>query len=397
MKDRFIYVAIFFSFATLSFLGCENEYPPSIWNPEFQGKPDPVITSVDPPDVAFAGIGVLTITGQNFSPTPEENHVYFNGVEGTILSASATELQVRAPNVPGDSIMIKLRVDGAILFAEYSPYRLDLAAIDWGGLGKFDDAYGIAVDKEENVYVSLKGKKIIKITTDGEQQPFATTLVDKASNMRFGPDGYLYYGNILQFVFRVAPDGSKDELFARLSGGVFDLDFDQHGNLYAAGGGNKIFRIKSDGSNTIAAEYPSIFIKAVRVFNGYVYVGGKNSSTAEQAVWRNQIISADELGPNELYFDWTQAFGAGADVLSLTFAEDGDMYIGTDAPEGIMVVHPDGSSEPLYPGVLLPETYAMSWGNGQYLYVNRRNSDPDIKGIIRIDMLKKGAPYYGRQ
>ncbi|MDQ7053702.1 MAG: hypothetical protein Q9P14_12720 [candidate division KSB1 bacterium] len=73
------------------------------------------------------------------------------------------------------------------------------------------------------------------------------------------------------------------------------------------------------------------------------------------------------------------------------------MYVGTNAPEAIFVVHPDGSFEPLYPGVIEPETYAMVWGNGQYLYVNRRNVDATKKKIIRINMLKNGAPYFGRQ
>jgi hypothetical protein len=38
----------------------------------------------------------------------------------------------------------------------------------------------------------------------------------------------------------------------------------------------------------------------------------------------------------------------------------------------------------------------MIWGNGNYLYINRGGT-PEIRRVIRIDMGKPGAPYYGRE
>ena len=375
--------------------GCENKYPPSIWQPEYKGRPDPVITAVEPPDGSFAGIGHVKLIGKNFSPNKEENHVYFNGTEATVLSASETELVVLAPNLPADSIRIKVRVVGALLFGEYFPYRLESAVVEYGDFTEYDDAYGIACDKSENLYVSLAGKKIIKVAPDGTQERYGTTLVDKASNMKMGPDGYLYYVNILSYVFRVSPQGT-DELFASLPGGAFDLDFDSLGNIYCGGSGGALYRVKPDKSVESVADYSDIYIRSVRVYNGYVYVGGKDNNTGGQAIWRNKLSAQGQLGQRELYFDWSSNLGAGSDVLSMTFAEDGDLYVGTNAPEAIVVVHPDKTFEPLYPGVLEPETYAMSWGNDVYLYVNRRSDDPKKKRILRINMQKKGAPYYGR-
>ncbi|RMF63236.1 MAG: hypothetical protein D6743_11025 [Calditrichaeota bacterium] len=377
-------------------LTCGKEPTSSIWNPQWQGRPDPVISRVEPAEGAFAGIGLVTLYGENFSSDAAENHVYFDGVSAEILSASTTSVQVKAPNITGDSVRIKLRVDGAILFAEWYPYRLEPAAIEWGDFDQFDDAYAIACDKDENVYVSLKGKKIVRVTPDGERQEYATSLADKASGMKIGPDGSIYYVNILPFMFRIPPQGN-DGLFARLPGGAFDLDFGPNGNIYCGGSGKALYRVKTDGSSEVAADYGNVTIRTVRVFNGYVYVGGKDGDTGQHNVWRNQILSATELGPKELYFEWSNKIGAHADLLSLTFAEDGDMYVGTNAPEAIFVVHPDGSFEPLYPGVIEPETYAMTWGNGPYLYVNRRSVDPKKKKIIRINMLKNGAPYFGRK
>jgi hypothetical protein len=398
---KFLTTALALFLVISFFTGCKNEYPPSLWDPGKEYRPNPAITSVEP-DSAYAGIGEVTIKGDSFAVSVDSNHVYFDGIEATILSATATQLTVLAPNVPGDSLRIKLRIDGALLYDEYYPYKLTRAAIEYGGFSDVDDAWGIACDKDENLYVSLAGKKIVKVTPDGEQQDYANTSFDKASGMKMGPEGYIYYVNLLSFMFRVLPGGGPidatpdDELFAMLPGGTTDLDFGPSGNIYCGGSGAAIYRVKPDKSKEKAADYKSISIKTVRVFNGYVYVGG--DSSGHQCIWRNQIISADSLGPKEIYFDWSNEIGPTSKVLSITFATDGDMYVGTDATEAIIIVHPDGSNEALYPGVLEPESYALCWGNGQYLYVNRQSTDAAKKRIIRVNTLdKEGAPYYGRE
>ena len=45
--------------------GCENDYPASVWDPNFNSKPTPVIAGVEPA-FSFSGIGQVTITGSNF-------------------------------------------------------------------------------------------------------------------------------------------------------------------------------------------------------------------------------------------------------------------------------------------------------------------------------------------
>ncbi len=393
--NKALAIIIVLSLPTSFFIGCEKEHP-SIWNPGQEYKPDPVITNVEPEEGTFAVIGEVTIDGENFSTVKEENHVYFNGIKATNLSVTDTELVVLAPNVAGDSLKIQLYVDGALLFAEYYPYKLVLPAKEYGGFDDYDDCYGIACDLDENLYVSLVGKKVVKVTPDGEQHDYAASSFDKASAIKMGPGGYLYYVNIMNYMFRVLPEGGTDELFAALPGGVYDLDFGPSGNIYCGGSGNAIYRVKPDASSEVAVDYPSVSIKAVRVFDGYVYVGG--DSVGHQCIWRNEIISADELGANEVYFGWSSEIGSAYNILSVTFSADGDMYVGTNAPEAIIIVHPDKSYEPLYPGALEPESYALCWGNGQYLYVNRRSDDVSKKRIIKVNMLdKEGAPYYGRQ
>jgi len=384
------------SIITALVVGCENKYPPSLFDSEWKGNPPPEIVSILPPNSSFAGIGTITIVGKNFSPQKDHNQVYFNATAAEILAASETELRVRTPNFVGDSIRVKVSVIGSTLFSNVVLYRLETAVEEYSDIGNFDDVYAMDLDAQENLYVSLSPRKVDKITPDGVRQPYATLPFVRAGGMKVGPGGYLYLTRLSPALYRVPPGGGSAQLFATLPGHLYDLDFDEAGNLYAGGNGNNLYLVRPDGSNKIVADYPGVYIKAVRVFSGYVYVGGKAAS-GEEAVWRNQILPGEALGPKEKVFDWSGRISTTAGILSLTFAKDGDMYIGTDGADAILVVHPDGSSEPLYPGVLEPQSYALSWGNGQFLYANRRSDLPEKRRILRIKMRKEGAPYYGRR
>ncbi len=402
-------ISSLFLLATLTLLqinGCKNDYPPSLWDPNIDARPDPVITSIQP-DSTFGGIGIITIIGKNFASDPKQNHVYFNGVKGEVLEASDTQLKVKVPNLYGDDITIKVRVEGALLFAEFAPYKLMRVWIEYSDFNEYDDAFAMAVDKDENLYVSLaqdnkgKKKKIVKVTPDGTRTDYASTTVDKASGMRVGPGGDLFYVNILQAVFRVPAGGGKDQIYKVLSGGVFDLDYDANGNMFLAGNSSKIFVLKPDKTVKVAAQYDKISFNAVRVYNNYVYLSGSYSGSdttqVQEGIWRNEILNADgDLGANELVFDWHKHFPQN-NLLSMVIAEDGDIIIGSDTPDPLIALHPDGSFEPVYPGVIDPPASIMVWGTGKFLYINRRSSDGAKKRILRVNMLKNSAPYYGRQ
>lgn len=377
--------------------GCENEYPPSLYDPKEPSGPAPEITSISPPNSALAGVTQMTISGRNFSAKKEENLVYFGAVRAEVLSAAGTELKVGAPNLVKDSISVKVAVLGSELFSNVVLYRLEPAVEEYGDFTKFDDVYGIDCDRDENLYVSVVPRKIEKVTPAGVRTVYGQPNFISAFAVRMGPGGYLYLTRSNTRLYRIPPGGGASADFAVLPGRLYDLDFDQLGNIYTAGNGNNLYLVRPDGTNKSVADYTNTFIKAVRVFNGYVYVAGR-AADGQEAVWRNQIISADSLGPNEMVFDWSAKVSAVSGIASLAIAADGDIYIGTKASEAIVVVHPDGSHEPLYPGLLEPESYALSWGNGVYLYVVRRNDvDVDKRRIIRVNMQKNGAPYYGRQ
>ncbi len=403
-------------FFTIIFLinGCENNYPDSLWDPNYMSKPDPQISNVQPEQNAFAGIDEIRIIGQNFSTVIEENLVYFDGVPADIISASETELVVKAPNVISDSILVQVSVQGAVLFGEYFPYPLQSAIFAVDKFDKNDDAYAIEYNPaDSSLYLSLlidnkgDGNKIVRVSPDNERHDYSKTLLDKASAMRFGPDGSLFYVNLLNVLCRVPPGGEESrnpaQIFSILPGAVFDLDFDSNDNIFCGGSGKAIYRVKSDdGANVTKATYDSITIRAVRVYDGYLYVAGKfsgnNPAIPAQAIWKNEITSADgDLGPNEVYYNWETGSYPNSDITTITFSSDGDAYIGTNGAEVIDILHPDGSTEPLYPGVLSPQTYYLTWSDGIFLYANRRGTVPEDKAILKINVLKEGAPYYGRQ
>jgi hypothetical protein len=401
MKKSYLKQLILFSAFIVIMWGCENDYPDSIYNPNETFKPNPTISNISP-DVAFAGVDTITITGQNFSSNSSDVEVYFNGVKGETVSSSADLVKVIPPNVIGDSVKIQLRVVGAIKYAELKPYKLEPITIEYGVFDQFDDAYGIACDLNENIYVSLFGNKLIqKITPDLERHDYVKILRDKTTQMKFGPDGYLYYLFGLKFMLRVLPDGSKDELFAILPGNAYDLDFDENLNIYSGGSGSAIYRTTPDKQSTIVKQYPDTYIHALRVYNGYLYVAGSYSGNdpnhVVEGVWRNQIIAGnDSLGATELVLDFESKM-VGKEIRSLAVSEDGNIYLGSTGDEGIYVIKNDGSFGALYPGVLGPDIYAMTWGNGEFIYVTRKSDIDANNRILRINMRKKTAPYYGRR
>lgn len=396
MNNKFSAALLFVLLSLLItlFLGCEADNPPSLFDPNVTGKVNPTITQIIPSDSTLAGIGEIKLIGTDFSPVMEENLLFFNKDKISLLSASETQLVLKSPNIPSEAIDIKVAKQGAFLFSNVMKYKLKQALWIYSDLGDFDDAWGMACDKNENLYVSLTTRKVVKITPDGVRKDFGTTSFLKAQAMRVGPDDNLYVSRLTTALYKIPlATGGATVKWTDAPGRIWDMDFSPSGMLYAGGDNNDLYRIKPDGSGAAVASYPSTYIKAIKVYKGYVYVGGLDKTANRQYVWRNQIISDDQVGPKEVYFDWSTNVDAVSEVSSITFADDGDLYVGTNAAAAIMVVHPDGSFEPLYPGVIEPTSYAMAWGPGQYLYVNRRNEvDATKKRIIKLFMQKVGAP-----
>jgi hypothetical protein len=384
-------------------VGCENDTTPSLYDPNAPQRPNPVISSILPADSALAGVGELTIKGQNFSAKPEENLVFFDTDPAVVLAASSTELKIKTPNLVADSIPIKIAVLGAELFSPAVWYKLNPAAVIFGDIkdpGKnVVKAFGIDVDLNGNVYVSTELNTIKKISPDGK----ATVVTSKATFLRanalkVGPGNTLYAtwtSARVRRISTISPAGDESD-FVVFPGSPFDIprdfDFDANGNIWVTVSPH-VYIVRPNKTLTQVASF-SDTLSALRVYDGYVYVAGKNPTTSIGAkLWRSQI-QGETLDAAVVVLDaapWLE----GANITAITFAEDGDMYLGTDHPSGIFVLHPNGNHEVLYPGLVAPSIYALSWGEGKLLFAVQQLSN--TSNLIRIDAGKKGAPYYGRR
>jgi hypothetical protein len=392
-------IAIFFT-------SCDDDqYPEDIWDPNDQGAPTPIITSISPADSAFAGSDIITIYGENFSSNENDILVYFNSEFGEILGVSKTEIIVSPPNILADSINIKVSVKGAFLFGEYDRYyTLYPRIIKYGNFDPFvESAWGLESDNDENLYVGLSvlpEGDIEKLSPpDAERDSsFIHSMLPTPSSMRIGPNNDMYYLDsfypylIKQNLFSGSPS------FSELPGNIADLDFDVNGNLYCGGSGNAIYTVQTDLTSTTTADYSEINIVAIRVYNGYLYVAGNYLGEDEEipsmGIWKNQITSSSgSLGEKELVLDWIETSGSDSKITCLTFDETGKMYISSDGNIGVATVDVDGSFDLLYPKIVFGPIVKMTWGAGNYLYLNYRGSS---RAIYRLEMSVFGAPYYGR-
>ena len=394
--------------ATLIFLqslsGCKNDYPDSVYNPDAPPGATPVIASLSPEGEALAGVGIITITGQNFSATPEENFVFFDAMKAGILEASTTQLVVRAPNLVSDSVSVKIAVDRVELFSAPFIYSLIPAVEVFGRLENAGQdatqAFGIAVDLNENVYVSVTGKQIKKVAPDGTTTLFAEPTFLQANALRIGPAGGLYAVSAAGRVRKVSvfSTSGTESTLASFTKTPVDLDFDEAGNLWVALV-DEIHIIKPDNSKNLVASYAAD-LNAIRVYNGFLYVAGRDNATSAPTLWRSQI-QGDALGASEVVLDGASAIWLeDADILSFTFSAAGEIFLGTTHPSGIFVYTSDGDHSELYPGLLEPNIYSLVWGNANLMYAMRQTVNPDlgdVSKLLKIDLARNGAPYYGRK
>ncbi len=390
---------------TIFLFQCEKEKPASLFDPDRTSNPTPVITEITPPNSALAGIVEITISGANFSPVAQNNFVYFGKTKTDVLNATENKLVVQSPPIVQDLLGVKVAVLGADLFSNILFYSLVQPVWEHGDYGEFDEPAVIACDNDENLYIAVKReKRIDKILPNGVREIYATMSFSIPTGIKMGPGGILYVAQKSKNIHCVLPGNTETQKIFRAPGKVYDFDFSESGVIYGGGDGDNLYLIDpSDSSTAKVAEYTDINIRTVRVFDGYVYAGGIDKATENQYVWRNEILADNALAEKEIYFDWGEKVDPDSGIFALTFAQDGDLYIGTDKSEAIFVVHPDGSYEPLYPGILEPTSNALCWGAGESMYVCRHKSEiiegdrVDRKTIIKVNMLKNGAPYYGRQ
>jgi len=389
MKKSFYLLIFVFAAAVTLYVGCSEDITPSLYQ-EPGPTGTPAVTSVEPANTALAGVSVITINGSNFPTDPSRVTVFFNSTPGTVMESTPTQLKVKVPGVYSDSIAIRVAVIGSPDFSNMFQYMLTPAYTELKkaeGVDLFSKdiiPYGITTDAQGNLFVSVVefaiGKGIRKISPTGVITPVGE-MVDfapKGGETSF-PKLNMWQNNTIIGVWRQAAifeitEGQKPKVFVSQGlKAIYDIDFDQNLNIWA--GGKGLFRV-TPAKDVKSFPYTND-IKSIRVFNNYLYI--LTTADSSDQIKRFQIISSDSLGPAEDVLNIGATFlpDTGTTRIQGTdfeFAADGDIILGTSKKvDPIVVVHPNGTSEPLYPGVVPDNTraFAFDWGPGKYLYFTR--------------------------
>ncbi|MDP3581808.1 MAG: IPT/TIG domain-containing protein [Ignavibacteria bacterium] len=403
MKKLIQYFSLVLIIASTALLSsCNQEAAPSLYQIEDKGA-TPAITSILPDKEALAGVTEITINGSNFSSLKENNFVYFGTAKATVLQASASQLVVKAPAKIANDLDTKIAVQGIENFSNVVKYNLlEAVGIYFAFTKAIDVPMTVATDKNENVYIYLKDKGIKKITTDGKISDYAPKGAESFFfDMKFGPNNILYGTRNLRAVFQIE-EGKAGATYVTFPTGtaIVAIDFDANKNMWAAGSGGSLFSVTP--AKVVTAFAIDYSVSAVRVYNGYVYVAGKKD--VEEAIYRYKINSETSLGNKEKYFDIGAKYGLGkVNVGALAFSDVGDLILGTDQANALIVINSAGNASDLYTGLISPSVRSIAWGTKKNLFYIRDYSETistgsqSINYLMRVDMQKLSAPYYGIQ
>jgi len=393
------------SLAAISFMAgsCSEDTTPTVYSDLPNGE-TPVITAVSPADSVISGVTEVTISGQNFSPVPEDNIIYFNEYVAEILQASANELIVKTPNFVEDSVEIKISVQGAPLFSD--PYLIDVkpAFIEVYNFQDFEVPYGLTTDENNRIFFNMVLNGVstgMNTITEGEIVQYATRGGESFyRDLKYAGGGVIYgTRNPPVRAFFASEEGASPRAIAVAdpAAQLLSLDIDNNGNIWVGGRGGNIYRVTPDEQDKKAIPFEPE-IQSLRFFEGYLYAAAKSDTV--QSIYRFQVISSDSLGEAEEYFNISDNLDE-YEVLTITFSADGMLFMGTSAegvdPNAIVYLTPDKTLNQWYPNVIAGPVNAFAWDKGQFLYyIRERVVDVQQQLIIRINMAMSGAPYFGR-
>lgn len=404
LKLKITIIVSLFLFLIIFITSCDTDVTPTLYQ-DLPNGATPIISTINPPDSGLAGITTITINGQNFISDPNKTIVYFNQVVAKIDQISETQIILKAPILVKDSIKIKIAVSGSPKFSEPYIFHLKAATFEIMKFQDFELPYAITTDKSNNLYFNLislgLSTGIKKITPAGILEDFSLKGGESFyTDIRYGWDGNIYGTRnppvraLFKNEFGKAPTAiAMQEQTARL----LTFDIDNNYNIWVGGSGGNIYRIKSDGVDKKSFPFEGS-LESVRFFDGYLYAAATINNV--QSIIRFQVISSDELGNPEQYYDLSSNL-SGYKVQAITFSKDGSLFMGTSAigndPNALVVLSQNKEFSQWYPGVIYGPISNFAWNNGNYLYyIRQRVTDLQQQTIIKINMGILGAPYYGR-
>jgi len=389
--------------------GCEYKAPPSPWEEfEKEVKAPPEIHAVIPEADAGCASEII-IKGAHFSPVITENNVYFNNKPAVIKTASDTELVVYRPNVVGDSVAIKITVAGAVEIAQFFPYRMKAVVEKFGPFSGLDAIVAFTVDKNENVYVAMSNNTVIRLDAQGFQD---LSFLSKAPSSLwrdmkvYGDWVYLVRAN--NVIYRASISDTVVVEYVTLpnrSDRIRTIDFDSNGHLFGGGKNSDLMVFRSATDYQKLGFYAQYEILSLRVYQEYLYVAANYTGTqpvsVAKGIWRHAIQSDGTVGAQEPVLDWSATPYASATISTITFSENGVMYIASDHPEYPILMYNmnTGEFKPLFYKIIPSPVDQIMWGNSTFLYalVNRNTRFDRGGNFLRIDTGEMGAFYYGRQ
>ena len=404
MKRQIFYIMGILGAALMLFSACAYDGPDSVWDPNSQGEPSPVITSIDPADSAGPGVQEIVINGQNFAEL-DQLAVYFDDVKADVKSSSPTQIVVYRPNLVEEAVTVRVSNQLSMEIAEFGPYEITEVYEAFGDMDPTTSLYALAVDLNENLY-AMSRRLVYQVSPDGVLSEYTATSFVNCTDMKIGPGGSLYFCRNDEPLYRFVPGAAEDEQFITMPNRVGGIDFSADGYLIAGGreSGLYVINLNDLTFNTFDLDFFGDYeIVSLRVYDGYVYTAatyrGKDDNAVEAGIWRNAINGGTISEDQELVIDWTAMGGYSEESMnSITFDADGTMYIATSADtDPVILRYADGSLGTFYVGGLVPGPVDdIVWGNDGYLYFFRSGTD-DFGRVLRLGMIVTGAPYFGRQ
>lgn len=395
--------------AALFIGGCKKDAPQGIYDPNYQNSfVAPTVTSILPETHPYilGGVTTILINGSGFGTDTSKLRVYFNSTVVKISSITPTQIKILAPNMIQDSIKVRILVDGADKFSNlnYVSIRSAVISVKEVDTTKFTP-YAITFDKNNNLYVSVVTKAgvsdgIYSVTPGGTVTQFALRGTEPYfTGIKFRKDSLYAARRVNRIVSRNSATTAMNIFSGVLATTIEDFDYDSKRIMWAAGNTANGGILRIDSLKVVKQQFPfSGVIRSVRYYNNALYVSNE-APDSTNAVYKIPFATDSTLGTAEKYFDLTAVTGSKLNkVYGITFDNQGNLYVGTNAPAGIYVVAPDKSAQMLYNGIIGPNCLYFAWGNDSYLYVVREKAytTSPATGVFKIDMLGKlSAPYYG--
>ena len=400
MKQCILILAILF----LSLAGCD-EGTTSLYDPNYEAdRTDPIISLIEPESGWIEGVDTVTVRGENFSSVPEENSVYFDGIPGTVHEASPTELKLRPPRVVGEELPVKIAVRFAINFSNETEYRLDQAVFPAPGSISNDNVLGIATDSSGDIYFAYQesgvARGIRKWDTSANTVEMILNSQFNWTSLKIGPDGLLYGARNIFGIYRETPSGTIDNnpFAVGNSGEAYrDIDFDPDHNLWAVGNNDNIFKIDIESGSFDRFPFEGD-LSAVRYYDGKLYMAGRFDDGTEDGsleIWTMDINNGAASNPN-IFLKLSDVTNLTFSIFSLTFDEEGRIYIGANTGTGIYTYSQSEGFLEFYPGLIEPDGFSLAW-TGKFLVASATNRSEETRHALKIDVRKEGAPYFGTQ